>query len=69
MGDGADHLNEIMEAQVEYDPESDEGPFPAPRANKVCKSCKKGGLHWETVMGKWRLFDGPFIHKCPVKPL
>lgn len=36
-----------------------------PRPDVVCKYCKKDGLHWENVNGKWKTFepDGT-MHKC-----
>jgi hypothetical protein len=26
-------------------------------SNKNCKFCNKGDLHWETIGGKWALYD------------
>jgi len=34
-----------------------------------CRCCKKKNLHWQQHNGKFRLFDGRGIHKCPKNPL
>jgi len=35
----------------------------------TCRCCGKNNLLWNQVSGKWRLFDGNSIHKCPINPL
>jgi hypothetical protein len=35
----------------------------------TCRCCGTNNLLWNQVNGKWRLFDGNSIHKCPINPL
>ena len=35
----------------------------------TCKCCGCTGLSWKEVDGKWRMFNGPGMHVCPVTPL
>ena len=34
--------------------------------SRTCRLCNKTGLRWVNVEGKWRLFEGKTIHKCPI---
>lgn len=43
-------------------------PYPTP-TTKTCKCCGQSGLTWGNHGGKWRLFDGGSVHRCPVNPL
>jgi len=36
---------------------------------KTCRCCGQGGLRWDQLCGKWRLFDKHGLHQCPVNPL
>jgi hypothetical protein len=57
---------------LEYDEYCDElerEVFKSNPSDKVCRYCGEGGLRWENIKGKWRLFDGNEIHRCPVNPL
>ncbi len=33
-------------------------------SNITCKYCKKTGLYWDTVDGKYRLHDKGSVHTC-----
>ena len=37
-------------------------------SSKTCRCCKKSGLTWGRQNGRWLLFDGAQMHKCPVNP-
>lgn len=36
---------------------------------RKCRCCGEGGLRWEKLNEKWRLFKGSKLHVCPKNPL
>ena len=48
-----------------FDFENDGFWFPKPSYRFTCKYCGTGGLKWQQIDGKWRLFDIKGVqHKC-----
>ncbi len=41
----------------------------APQSNKTCRCCGASGLSWGRLKGKWRLYAGDELHRCPYVPI
>lgn len=65
MGDMADYANSDLGFSAYFPPVHSRKKLKP----VTCKCCGREGLSWKEVKGKWRMFNGPGMHMCPVKPL
>ncbi len=67
MSDPKSYVPDRYWGEDEEEREDDDGP---PRFWKACRCCGEGLLHWESLDGKWRLFDEyRLLHECSKVPL